>query len=480
MKRKMTWLAGALGALLILTPALIAQTTWVVSGDDDDDGDRPAAYTLFGYDDSAFLGVTMEEETEHEGGGALITSVVEDSPADEAGLEEGDIVIRFGKDTIRGPVALTKKIRDLEPGDEIEVTVLRDGRKISIDVELGKRSSYSTSWSNVAPRVLGQLQELELPEFDMEALEDQLEGLGQLGELGKLNNYRFFGNEEWQEKLSELGSGFTYRCEDGDCDYSDLSGLYFSPGRARLGVQLTETTPELREHLGGSEDAGVLVSKVVKNSAAEKAGVEVGDLIVAVDGDEIGGTNDLRRALAKREGEIFDIEVIRGGRSISLSVTLEEDGEDRPTGPRAYYRRLPTTVAPAITAPRIAPRVVPRITPQIRERIRLAPGVVEVDGSAPTLAAVPVAPTAPPAPVAVPSAPEVAIAPVAIPAPAAAEVAIAPLAISVPSAPAALAAPAPAALPAPEADVLPALAPVPEMPPVPHPVRVVPSEDDVI
>jgi len=425
MDRKLTWFASVLALVLIAAPALIAQNTWVVSDDDDDAG---SSYALFGMEDSAFLGVTMEEETDHEEGGARITSVVEGSPAEEAGLQEGDIIVGFGKDTIRGPVGLTKKIRDLEAGDEIEITVLRDGRKRSFDVELGKRSAYSTQWSNIAPRVLGQLQNLQVPdiEFDMEALEEQLEGLGQLGELGKLNNYSFFGNEEWQGKLSELGNGFTYNCEDGDCNYG---GLYFSQGRPRLGVQLTETTPELREHLGGSEDAGVLVSKVVKGSAAEDAGIAVGDLIVDVDGDEIASTNDLRRALSEREGEVFEIEVIRGGRSVSLSVTLEAEEDDRPTGPRAYLQ-VPRPSAPALVAPQVARRLVP----QIRERVRLAPVAVTM-----------------------PAAPALAIAPVAVPVPV-----------------------GPASVVAPKLTIAPMLAPLPQVPVAPRPVRVVPIEDDVI
>jgi len=424
MDRKLTWLASVLALVLISAPALIAQNTWVVS-DDDDAG---SSYALFGMEDSAFLGVTMEEETDHEEGGARITSVVEGSPAEEAGLEEGDIIVGFGKDTIRGPVGLTKRIRGLEAGDEIEITVLRDGRKRSFDVELGKRSAYSTQWSNIAPQVLEQLRNLQVPDvdFDMEALEDQLEGLGQLGELGKLNNYSFFDSKEWQGKLSELGNGFTFDCEDGDCNYG---GLYFSRGRPRLGVQLTETTPELREHLGGSEDAGVLVSKVIKGSAAEDAGIAVGDLIVDVDGDEISSTNDLRKALSERDGEVFEIEVIRGGRSISLSVTLEAEDDDRPTGPRAYSR-VPHPSAPALVAPQVARRLVP----QIRERVRLAPVAVTVATAC-----------------------RMAIAPVAVPVPV-----------------------GPAAVVAPELNVAPMLAPLPQVPVAPRPVLVLPTKDDVI
>lgn len=480
MNRKLTWLACALASVLIVAPALIAQTTWVVSDDDDD---ASSSYTLFGMDDSAFLGVTMEEETEHEEGGARINSVVEGSPAEKAGLQEGDIVIGFGKNTIRGPVGLTKKIRAREPGDEIEITVLRDGRKRSFNVELGERSSYSTQWSYVAPRVLGQLQNMEIPalEFDMEELQDQLKGLNLEGLKGlqNLEGYTLFDNEDWPEALGDFSKSFTFNCEDGECDYSRF---FYTTGRPRLGVQLTETTPELREHLGGTEDAGVLVSKVIEDSAAEDAGVEVGDLIVDVDGDEISSTSDLRKALAERDGETFDIEVIRGGRSVQLSVTLEADDEERPTGPRAY-RRVPRPTAPAIVAPRIAPMVVPRIAPrvapQIRERVRLAPAVVEIDATASPVADAVVAP-APPSVVAVPTAPAVALAPVAVTVPTAPAVVVAPLAVTVPTAPAAVVPPGPATLPVPEVHVAPVLVPLPELPAPPSPAVPAQTKDDVI
>ena len=362
MHRKLTWLACTLALALIVAPALIAQTTWVVSDDDDDEG---LGYALFGLDDSAFLGVTLEEETEHEEGGARINSVVAGSPAEDAGLQEGDIVIRFAKETIRGPVGLTKKIRDREPGDQVLIVVLRDGRKHTLEIELGKRSTYSSgAWSNVAPRVLGQLQNLQIPDFEfkMEELQDQLKelNLGQLEGLENLKGYTLFDNEDWQDRLADISKGFAFRCEGDDCDSSRF--LFYS-GRPRLGVQLTETTPELREHLGGSADAGVLVGKVIKGTAAAEAGIEVGDLIIDVDGDPISSTNDLRSALAERDGDVFDIEVIRDGRSISLQVTLEADDEERPTGPRAWNPRVPRPSAPALVAPRIVPRVVPRFVP---------------------------------------------------------------------------------------------------------------------
>ena len=46
-----------------------------------------------------------------------------------------------------------------------------------------------------------------------------------------------------------------------------------------LGVGLTDLTPELREHFGVGGDAGVMISRVVEDSPAAKAGLRVGDII---------------------------------------------------------------------------------------------------------------------------------------------------------------------------------------------------------
>jgi hypothetical protein len=98
------------------------------------------------------------------------------------------------------------------------------------------------------------------------------------------------------------------------------------PGKGGfLGVATTELTPELRRHFGVPEDAGVLVAKVVDDSAAARAGVEVGDVLTAVDGDEVASTGDLLHAVARLEpGSAVSLELWRDGRLETLGATLGE------------------------------------------------------------------------------------------------------------------------------------------------------------
>jgi hypothetical protein len=91
-----------------------------------------------------------------------------------------------------------------------------------------------------------------------------------------------------------------------------------------LGVQLTELTAELREHFGVPGDAGVLVSKVVENSPAEKAGIRVGDIITRVEDAEVDSFPTLKAQVADREdGETVALEVWRDGQRTELQASIE-------------------------------------------------------------------------------------------------------------------------------------------------------------
>jgi len=95
--------------------------------------------------------------------------------------------------------------------------------------------------------------------------------------------------------------------------------------RGFIGVSLMEITPELRVHYGAPKDAGVLVSDVQADTPAAKAGLEVGDVITAVDGKRAGWTGDVSRGIRRRKaGETVQLDVVRDRASRKLTVTVEE------------------------------------------------------------------------------------------------------------------------------------------------------------
>ncbi len=113
---------------------------------------------------------------------------------------------------------------------------------------------------------------------------------------------------------------------DGDFDFDGNDPVIVRVGRGGfIGVTLVEITPELRAHFGAPKDAGVLVSDVRTDTPAAKAGVEVGDVITAVDGKRVQCSRDVSRGIRSRKaGETVALDVVRGGASRKLSVTVEE------------------------------------------------------------------------------------------------------------------------------------------------------------
>jgi membrane-associated protease RseP (regulator of RpoE activity) len=96
-----------------------------------------------------------------------------------------------------------------------------------------------------------------------------------------------------------------------------------SLGGPRLGVQVTLLTEELRGYFGAQKDAGILVGKVEPGSAAEKAGVRVGDVLVTLGGATIDDAGDVRQALGDaKEGDTMPLTVVRDHKPVTLAVKV--------------------------------------------------------------------------------------------------------------------------------------------------------------
>jgi C-terminal processing protease CtpA/Prc len=290
---------------VILGTLAIALGLWATTGLvlAHDEGDRKERTFHFHeeYDGEPrpWLGVMIEEEIEHPEGGARIGTVIPGSPAEAAGLREGDIVQSWNGEPVRGPGALTRRARSAQPGDSVDLGLSRDGAPVSVTVELGEKPQrWGYRWTEDED---GSRRVFEWDESHMRELRERLQGL--------------------RERLPR-----------------EMRRLRSSLGRPVLGIEIISTTRELREHLGGSADAGLLVGRVMPDMPAEKAGIEVGDLIVAVDGNPVGDTGDLRHALRDRSGETIVIDVIRDGMRQSLSAFIPEPEETELSSDRRAER----------------------------------------------------------------------------------------------------------------------------------------------
>jgi serine protease DegQ len=93
--------------------------------------------------------------------------------------------------------------------------------------------------------------------------------------------------------------------------------------RGMLGVQITDLTPDVVDALELDVADGAVVSAVTPGSPAEEAGIEAGDVIVAVNGSSIVGSSDLRNTIGLlREGSDVEIELIRDQRRVTVDAEI--------------------------------------------------------------------------------------------------------------------------------------------------------------
>jgi serine protease Do len=93
--------------------------------------------------------------------------------------------------------------------------------------------------------------------------------------------------------------------------------------RGFLGITPQELTPELARNFGVPNTHGVAVATVVENSPAAKAGLKVGDVIVAVNGVNVEDVNSFRLQIAGfAPGTTVKLKVDRGGQTLDVAVTL--------------------------------------------------------------------------------------------------------------------------------------------------------------
>jgi serine protease Do len=73
--------------------------------------------------------------------GALVDDVTPGGPADKAGIKNGDVIRKVDGRTVQGSGQLTATVTDMNPGTEVTLDILRDGKPMTIHLTLGERPS---------------------------------------------------------------------------------------------------------------------------------------------------------------------------------------------------------------------------------------------------------------------------------------------------------------------------------------------------
>jgi C-terminal processing protease CtpA/Prc len=164
-------------------------------------------------DNPAWLGVSTDKLTDQlrkffnvpEYLGVLVKEVVEDSPAEKFGIKAGDVIIQVGKKEIEDSRDLMRAIDRYEPGEEVEVKIIRNKKEQIVKVTLDEGKGRFRQHFSFRPErfeVHVPEIEIEIPEMEFEIPEIDHEELRELHE--KMREEIELHSDELNEELEEL------------------------------------------------------------------------------------------------------------------------------------------------------------------------------------------------------------------------------------------------------------------------------------
>ena len=141
--------------------------------------------------------------------------------------------------------------------------------------------------------------------------------------------------------------------------------------RGLLGVQIQPVSDEIASSLSLGSSAGALVAQVEPNSAAQKAGVQSGDVIKTVDGKDIATIRDLTRTIAGiTPGNTVKLGLVRDGKDMTVSAKLGDYAKGTKQAKADDEQKGPEKVSGGSFGFSLAP-----ISPETRQQLGLKDGV---------------------------------------------------------------------------------------------------------
>jgi serine protease Do len=204
--------------------------------------------------------------------GVYVQEVERGSPAEAAGLKDGDVILEFAGIPVRSARQFQRLVSETPAGRTVMLEIWRDGQTLGLEAEIARRKGPFS-----------------------------LEGLGPPGV--SMYKYRVPDIEFGDMPFHFPGPDFSMRLEG-----------------TRLGVQVVTLTEQMAEFLGIPDTQGVLVLEVHPNTAAERAGIQAGDVIVSVDDQSVKSPTELREYLSAEDHEL---ELIRKGSTRAVTVELK-------------------------------------------------------------------------------------------------------------------------------------------------------------
>lgn len=310
-------------------------------------------------DGQAWLGVAILDEE----AGVTITDVSPDSPAEEAGLQVGDIILSLDDTAIESGQALITALQDYAPGDSVTLTINRDGEEQDVALTLGTRPENLPAAGElpIIPMGAGMLDFLGMQAqqadngWQVESVEDGsvLADAGlRAGDLITAVNGQAIDEMMPHELMQILGSSTTISLtveRDGEeltLDVTLPDEMPFDEMDDMMGG-LFQMDSMAQEMLGSLLDIdlsgafeGVRVERIGEDSPLAGSALQEGDVVTAINGTplaELDYQDVLNTIMA---GETITLTIQRMGEEMEIEVTINLN--DLPGG----FERIPEGMRP--------------------------------------------------------------------------------------------------------------------------------------
>jgi len=253
----------------------------------------------FGDEGGSYLGVETQEVNRDNYGkfglrdvrGVAVEKVMDNSPAQAAGLQNGDVIVRFNGEEVTSARKLTRLVGEVAPDHQANVSVLRNGSEQDLTVTMGKRPTPVFQNGNFEFNFPNAPGKVEIPNMP------NMPAFPNMGEMPKI----------------QIAPG------NGENDMY----VWRSGSSRQIGVSVSPVTKQLGDYFGVTGGTGLLINTVRENSPAAKSGLKAGDVITEVNGKTVKGNFDLIQAISeKNEGDV-ELTIIRDRQIQTIRVTPE-------------------------------------------------------------------------------------------------------------------------------------------------------------
>jgi len=233
--------------------------------------------------------------------GARVVSVEDSSPAAKAGLRDDDVIVALDGQPVRSVAELTRMVRETPPGRSVTLDVVRGGSSRQVTVVTGERPGWGAMGAMVSPDVHVRMRRLIDDSTRARIREEMDRARQEMRESG----------DAWRRSWRSDGA-------------APHAFFFEFGGPGRMGVRLQPISDQLGTYFGVEDGHGALVSDVRSGSAAEKAGLKAGDVIVEVAGKAVEDPADVVTTIQDADAGPVTVKVMRDRKARTVTVDLPE------------------------------------------------------------------------------------------------------------------------------------------------------------